>query len=127
MKADDVRAAIEKIQTEHGRCDPKCPGWAIMDSDERGTEIERCDACLSGAEITDDDVRKLPEAKQALRLEFINMALTNLKYARDHLSRAGTVRAVARVRAVMKSVEGAKRHAERSDSEEIRRRNREVR
>lgn len=62
---------IRKILAEREPCSPGCPGWAIMDSDSRGTEIERCDACFYGLpqrqQLYDEDVALLPEAQEALR------------------------------------------------------------
>lgn len=70
MTPDETRAALATLAP----CSPGCPGWAVMDSDERGTEIQRCDACCAGAgggpagrDIDDTDVNQLPEAQDALR------------------------------------------------------------
>jgi hypothetical protein len=59
-------ARVRAVLAEIIKCSPGCPGWGIFDSDERGTEIERCDACCHGTELTDDDVALLPEAQAAL-------------------------------------------------------------
>ena len=53
------------------QCSPGCRGWAIFDSDQYGTEIERCDDCFAdfGSKITDDTFRTWPEALVELALE----------------------------------------------------------
>ncbi len=70
MTIRQVRAALRTIE----RCSPSCPGWGIFESDSRGIEIERCDACCHkagggprGRDLRDDDLAVLPEAKKALK------------------------------------------------------------
>ncbi len=36
-------------------CSPGCKGWAVFESGSRGTEIQRCDSCWSGAPDAPDD------------------------------------------------------------------------
>jgi len=73
-----VTITADKIATARARfaalqhCAPGCPGWCVMDvarGTEPWTEIERCDACCYGSDLTDDDAALLPEAQAALRKE----------------------------------------------------------
>lgn len=58
-----TRAALAALPE---RCHPRCKGWGVFMSSDRGWEIERCDECCRGTAITDDDVAALPEAQAAL-------------------------------------------------------------
>jgi len=67
--------ALAEHRKKHGRTcdDPKCPGWIISDSGERGLEVERCDDCWrpfpEGKKLYDEEAAALPEAQRALRAE----------------------------------------------------------
>ena len=52
---------IRRKLSASSRCYPECPGWAVFN----GREIQACDAC-SPAELTDEDLARLPEAQAAL-------------------------------------------------------------
>lgn len=64
-----------KQRPEDHRCDPKCPGWGIFDTEQEGRdlEIERCDECMHSAGmdglVYDQHFYLLPEALVALMKE----------------------------------------------------------
>jgi hypothetical protein len=60
-------AWVRKRLTGREGCCPGCPGWVVSVVDRfPGVEIEVCDECKVPAEISDDDVQILPEARAAL-------------------------------------------------------------
>lgn len=67
MDIDEIRSQLSTLPPDD-RCHPECPGWVVSDG-MCGFSIERCDECASyrGDEISDSDVRLLPEALIALR------------------------------------------------------------
>jgi hypothetical protein len=62
-----MTAAIKYAQLEE-RCDPACPGWALI-NELVEPEIQRCDACWQNTTnpLTDTEAAALPEAAAALR------------------------------------------------------------
>ena len=67
--------------------DPSCPGWIISDSDQYGTQIERCDQCALAMpeedRLFDEEARTIPEAKAALAKELRQNGGRARKHTRD--------------------------------------------
>lgn len=75
--AADV-SAILRTRPRSRRCDPKCPGWGIFDSDSMGLEIEACGECNHhnpDAIVNDDECALLGAARRALAKEIAPMTL----------------------------------------------------
>lgn len=68
---DPAEREIARVRGELARrgadpCDDgRCPGWAIFNA-PAAPEIQACDTCTGALELGDDDVARLPEAREAL-------------------------------------------------------------
>ena len=91
LTVTEIRSRLHSLGPDE-RCHYLCPGWAVFETNTRGTEIERCDECCAILGINDHDVAKLPEAQGAL-----------VVYLREHAPPAFTADTIARIAKAVQS------------------------